>query len=247
MRGRPRPPAFTLRAQELSDNVPIPGTLPRASVDTLRCAQLRAHDELHERMLDSLPNPGGPPNRAGATASFESLFRAHYAPLCEFVNGYVRSREAAHDLVQDLFLTLWERRDRPDAPVITSAYLYMAARNRALKHLRHRRVVARWEERAAQAPASVHAGADHGVRYREAQEAAERAISELPDRCREIFLLSRRQHMSYAEIAEALDLSVKTVEVQMWRALKKLRECLAPYLGGLAVLASDLWWSRLVS
>lgn len=198
-------------------------------------------------MNENPPDRAAAPDPAEAPPTFEALFRRHYAPLCEFVRGYVHSEDAAEDIVQDLFLALWGKHDLPDAPAFTPAYLYRAARNRALKHLRHRRVVSRWEERAAQAPAPVREGTDHDVRRREARESAERAIADLPDRCREIFLLSRRQHMSYAEIAEALGLSVKTVEVQMWRALKKLRESLGPYLvGAVAAVASDPWWSRLV-
>jgi RNA polymerase sigma-70 factor (ECF subfamily) len=69
-------------------------------------------------------------------------------------------------------------------------------------------------------------------------EAIRRAIDALPDRCRQIFLLSREKYLSYAEIAEVLGISVKTVETQMWRALKSLRKSLAPYLGLVLTLAA---------
>lgn len=146
----------------------------------------------------------------------------------------MRSREAAADLVQDLFLTLWERCEAGGLPALTPAYLYTAARNRALKHLRHRRVVARWAEQASLAPRPTGPGADADVRAREVAEAIRGAIDALPERCREIFLLSREHQMSYATIAEVLGISVKTVETQMWRALKALRESLAPYLSVVA-------------
>jgi RNA polymerase sigma-70 factor, ECF subfamily len=175
---------------------------------------------------------------------FEALFREHYARLCEFVYAYVRSTDVAHDLVQDLFLTLWEKRRAPGQ--LTTAYLYAAARNRARKHLRHQRVVKRFEDRAASLPARASGGTDHDVRYRETAEAVDAAIADLPERCREIFVLSRRQHMSYADIAAALDISVKTVEVQMWRALRKLRKSLASYLTALTVvIASGPGWPPL--
>lgn len=181
-----------------------------------------------------------PASRDGAD-DFEKLFREHYPRLCEFVDGYVRSAEVARDIVQDLFLALWEKRGGEGSPELTTAYLFTAARNRALKHLRHRRVVERHEERAAVWPQQA-PRADEEVRQRETAEAIDAAIAELPDRCREIFLLSRRQHMSYAEIASALGLSVKTVEVQMWRALRRLRESLAPYLAIIALALTSVRW-----
>ena len=160
---------------------------------------------------------------------FETLFRENFAPLCEFVHGYVRSQDAAQDIVQDLFLTLWQKHGAVASPELTRAYLFTAARNRAFKHLRHQRVVQQFAQHNT--PTDVAAGGtDHGVRARETADAVNAAIAALPDRCREIFLLSRRQHLSNAEIATALGLSIKTVEVQMWQALRRLRECLAPHL-----------------
>lgn len=146
--------------------------------------------------------------------------------------------------MQDLFLTLWAKRRASGSAELTAAYLFVAARNRALKHVRHRRVVARvHEQKAAEQSERAAGSADHEVLHRETAEAVEAAIAELPERCREIFLLSRRQHMSYSEIAAALGISVKTVEVQMWRALRKLRDALSEYLPAVAVvLAASRPW-----
>jgi RNA polymerase sigma-70 factor (ECF subfamily) len=177
--------------------------------------------------------------------AFEALYRAHYARLCGFVTSYVHSSEAASDIVQDLFLTLWEKQLAAGSRELTAAYLYGAARNRALKYLRHQRVALRFRERSAPRDATTGV-TDHDVRQRELAEAVDSALTELPDRCREIFLLSRRAHMSYAEIATALGISVKTVEVQMWRALRKLRDRLAPYLASTVLaLTAPLWWFTL--
>lgn len=177
---------------------------------------------------DAGHDPGRPAE--SCPSAVEAAFRMYYARLCEFVDGYVRSPEVASDLVQDLFANLWERYEEGDPPLLTPAYLYTAARNRALKHLRHRRVVARWAEREAREPLRSGPRADEGLRTREVAEAIRRAIAQLPDRRREIFLMSREQELSYAAIAEILGISIKTVETQMWRALKALRQSLAPYL-----------------
>lgn len=173
---------------------------------------------------DGRTHPGRHPT------SLEAAFRTHYTRLRDYVAGYVRSDEVASDIVQDLFVNLWERYDAGDLPLLTPAYLYTAARNRALKYIRHHQVVARWEEQAAHEPAPTAPRADDDLRTNELATAIRHAIDQLPDRCREIFLMSREHELSYAAIAETLGISIKTVETQMWRALKSLRKNLAPYL-----------------
>jgi RNA polymerase sigma-70 factor (ECF subfamily) len=167
--------------------------------------------------------------------ALEAAFHAYYAPLCEFVYRYVQTREIAHDLVQDLFLRLWELTEAPNPPTLSAAYLYCAARNRALKYLRHERVVTRWQAWATEqgqgdASTAVAAAADAEFEGRELAAAVDQAIAELPERCRLVFTLSRQQDLPNAEIAAVLGISVKTVEAQMSKALKTLRRKLALYL-----------------
>ena len=173
-------------------------------------------------------------------AAFETFFRTHYPALCDFVDSYVHSPETARDLVQDVFLKLWQRHDSTNPPPLTAAYLYTAARNRALQHIRHGRVVTRFLSRVAPEAVRQAAAADEEVRAREVAQAIDDAIGALPTRCREVFLLSREQGLSYHAIAQVLGISVKTVETQMWRALKSLRERLAPYLAVIAPLTASV-------
>jgi RNA polymerase sigma-70 factor (ECF subfamily) len=177
--------------------------------------------------LDPIPSHRSPE----AASALEQAFRAYYAPLCEFTYRYVKSRDAAHELVQDLFLRLWDLADSPNPPLLTAPYLYRAARNHALKYLRHERVVLRWRARAAQGAEATGPWADDDLRQREVTDAVDRAIAELPERSRLVFTLSRREELGYAAIAELLGISVKTVETQMSRALRILRRKLAPFLG----------------
>lgn len=177
---------------------------------------------------DPVPDRGPPPTGA---AAFEALFHAYYAPLSEFVYRYVRSREIAHELVQDLFLRIWELSETPGGPEITPAYLYRAARNRALKHLRHERVASRWLARSVGRIPSA-PPADRELEGHEVAEAVDRAIAELPERCRLVFTMSRQRELGYGEIAEVLGISVKTVEAQMTKALKVLRRKLGPWMAG---------------
>ncbi|HEU4643603.1 MAG TPA: RNA polymerase sigma-70 factor [Gemmatimonadaceae bacterium] len=166
-------------------------------------------------------------------ADLEALFHAHYAPLCEYVWSYVRSREAAEELVQGVFVRLWELQARGSSPELGVSYLYAAARNRAITQLRRERVARRF----ADATLAAHEGeppTETALDTLEAMDlaaAADRAVAALPDRCRLIFLMSRQQGLSHGEIARALGVSLTTVETQISRALKRLRARLAPYLG----------------
>jgi RNA polymerase sigma-70 factor (ECF subfamily) len=184
------------------------------------------------------------PDDAAAAAAFEALFRTHYAGLCAFVYGYVRSRDVARELVQDLFLRLWEMTGTPRSGALTKAYLYTAARNRAVRHIRHQRVEARWIEAAGLESDRCEVGPDETVQEHDAAAAIARAVAGLPERCRLVFTLSRSRHLSTAEIAEVLGISPNTVEQHMWRALKALRAKLAPYLTCAIGAASIGVWSE---
>ncbi|PSQ84143.1 MAG: RNA polymerase sigma-70 factor [Bacteroidetes bacterium QS_7_67_15] len=181
-----------------------------------------AHADSHR------PDPLVERIRRGDRRAFERCFRAHYEALCRFARGYVDRLSVAEDLVQEVFLEVWtERRDLDDVERSLRAYLYGMTRHRALKHLRSERVRAEWAARGdlrRAVPAAVPDEADDALHHEELEQQAREAVDALPERRRQIFLLSRRHELTYAEIAGALDLSVKTVETQMSRALRFLRE-----------------------
>jgi RNA polymerase sigma-70 factor (ECF subfamily) len=165
-----------------------------------------------------------------ALRAWERAFATHYVGLCEYVLRFVGSAEAAEDLVQELFLRLWDTRGPRDASRLTRPYLYVAARNRALKYLRHARVADAWIHHAGgDTPASAVTPEDDCVAH-ELQDAAARAVAELPPRCRAVFVLRRRDHLGYQEIARRLGVSLGTVKSQMWRAAEQLRGKLAPFI-----------------
>jgi RNA polymerase sigma-70 factor, ECF subfamily len=169
--------------------------------------------------------------RSGDREAFEQLFHLHFAPLCRFAASLVRDSGMAEDLVQDTMVALWMSRERLPVADSPRAYLYRAVRNRALNAIRHDRVVQRFENQVDPTEPTMAQGGDEQMAGRDAVDAAAKAIERLPARCREIFLLSREHNQSYADIARTLEISVKTVETQMGRALKKLRDAVAPHLG----------------
>jgi RNA polymerase sigma-70 factor, ECF subfamily len=162
--------------------------------------------------------------REGDERALEIVFRSHFQGMAAFVERYVRSPDTAEELVQDIFLKIWTKRERLTEIGSLKTYLYRAARNQALNHLRRLKLERRWQEEQAFAgePTTTFA-ADEDASGQELAETVQAAIERLPPRCREIFLLSRDGGLTYAEIARTLEISVKTVETQMGRALKALR------------------------
>ena len=158
----------------------------------------------------------------GDPAAFETLFRTFAPALYTFLTHYVGSSAVAEDLVQDLFLAIWDHRAALRIEGSLRTYLFTAARNRALNYLKHERVVERFRsvllERGDASDPSAPGEAD----FLTALE-MQGAIDALPPRCRLIFTMSRQDGLSYNQIATTLAISVKTVEVQMGRAMRSLR------------------------
>ena len=174
--------------------------------------------------------------RAGDEHAFEALYLAYSDGLGAYVTGLIGSHEKAQDVVHDLFLHLWEHRHSIEIPHAFASYLFRAARNRALDHVRHERVTAEYRARVARSDASFEnqvqppPSAQAVVEAQDLERAVAAAIASLPPRCREVFLLNRRHRMTYAQVAQTLGISQKTVEVQMTRALRDLRLALESVL-----------------
>ena len=167
--------------------------------------------------------------RQGDSAAFDEIFRTWYGPLVGTAERMLRDRAVAEELVQDVMLELWRRRETLAAESSPQAYLFQSTRNRALNHIRHERVEKKSEPELTQHGELVSSGPDHLVEE-EIAIALREAVAELPERCREVFELSRTNGLKYSEIATTLGISIKTVEAQMGKALRTLRVKLAPWL-----------------
>lgn len=165
---------------------------------------------------------------------FELLFRQMYAPLCRKVFRILKDQEASEDIVQDIFVKLWEKRSEINIQTGIQPYLYRAVANAAFNYLKKDRPFEEFDS-------DIHENTDHinSQLQLESQETARHihhVIDALPPACKTIFLLSREDGLSYKEIAETLNISIKTVENQMGKALKILREKLSTYLATLTAL-----------
>lgn len=168
--------------------------------------------------------------RAGDHAAFEVLFRRHYRGLCRFAAGHVGSMTQAEEIVQTIFFRIWQRHREWAPRGSLRAYLYRAARNEAIKHLQRDRIRQGLAVPVTDALMAARTTADGEALQQELARAATHALAELPERRRLVFLLSRDHGLTYNEIAAVLEISVKTVETHMGRALAHLRERLEEFL-----------------
>jgi len=165
--------------------------------------------------------------REGDERAFEVLFREHSEDLCEFACSFVESPEVAEDLVHDVFCDVWDRRNDLDPSGTVKAYLFQAVRNKALNWLKAQRVRDEWKTEKKHKDTESFERASAAAEYNDLEEALRQAVEELPERQRLVYKMVRNRDMSYAEVAAALDITKKTVENQMGRALKHLHERLS--------------------
>ncbi len=168
--------------------------------------------------------------RAGDVRAYEAVFRGYHARLCAFAFGYLGRREDADELVQDLFLALWQKREQLVIRSSLRAYLFSAIRNRVLNRSARARLEQRWLQEAGSAdpdPVDPALPADEALQAAELVTRVQVAIETLPSGCRRVLELRWLEQLSYAEIAEVLGISSKGVENQLARARKTLRTRLA--------------------
>lgn len=169
----------------------------------------------------------------GEEGAFDALFRQWYAPLCHYASTLTaRDIDAAEDIVQNAFIKLWEQRERIDIKYSVKAYLYKAVHNACLNRIRDKKTVEKYQQHQIRAMENSYVPEPET----ELAERIKKAIEELPAQCRRIFELSRFEELKYREIAEQLNISPKTVENQMGRALSFLRLKLADYLVSIVLL-----------
>jgi RNA polymerase sigma-70 factor (ECF subfamily) len=167
--------------------------------------------------------------KTGNQKAFEKLFNFYCQRLINFTRRYVVDIQIAENIVQDVFVHVWHHRTTLDPSRLIKSYLFTAVKNEALKELRHRDVEIRSQQKLIDL-IEPDIDPEKELTTDEMNKEIHQAINELPDKCREIFKMNRFDGLKYAEIAEILNISEKTVETQMGRALKKLRIRLKPLM-----------------
>ena len=159
-------------------------------------------------------------------ASFEALFRHYFPALMAFSLKFLPSEDDAREVVHMVFINLWEKRNSLDTSTSLKSYLFTSVHNRSMNMIRDRKKFS--DEEIPEIPSETSIQAQ--MESMELEEKINTVIASLPEKCREVFELSRFEGLKYGEIAEKLNISVKTVENQMSKALKILRDKLAKYL-----------------
>lgn len=168
---------------------------------------------------------------------FEQMFRMHFERLCSFARQYVADRDTAQDICQKVFISLWEKREEMDPDRAIASYLFTSVKNRCLNHIRdHKKYRSHLlDVECGDLEIGTAITEDHFA-VEELQQRIDAALATLPPKCRQVFELSRYEQKKYKEIAAELDISQKTVEAHMSKAIKSLRDHLGDYLTVLILL-----------
>ena len=170
--------------------------------------------------------------------NFEEIYMDYFPRLLRFAREYVGSDEDAENIIQDVFMTLWERRSDLKIHISMVSYLFLLIKNRCIDHLRRRTHAEKGKEEIQkqhnlELQMKLHSleALDHDlINDTDIERIITNAINFLPPKCREIFILNKIDGKKYKEIAEELQISINTVENQMSIALRKLREQLKDYM-----------------
>jgi RNA polymerase sigma-70 factor, ECF subfamily len=166
--------------------------------------------------------------KQGDIHAFEMLFKTYYVSLCNFCNKIVKDPDTAEEIVQDFFARFWDKRYFTEINTSVKSYLFRAVYNNAFKYLRHQKIIYQHENYTLNQNDNFQLP-DNLVEIGEMEHIIRDTLKELPERSCEIFELNRNKGLKYQEIAEKLDISVKTVEAHITSVLKILRINLKDY------------------
>jgi RNA polymerase sigma-70 factor (ECF subfamily) len=164
--------------------------------------------------------------------AFELLFRKYHVRLCRFANKYSNDPDEAREIVQEVFVKIWEEKENIDPEASLVAYLFKITQNICLNRLRHNKVKSKYIEIYKLVYTDYSEVSPYeSLLAKELEDYIPIILCKIPPKCRKIFELSRVDGLKYHEIAEVLQISIKTVEAQMSKALQILRLGLKDYLG----------------
>lgn len=168
--------------------------------------------------------------KLGSKESFNYFFDYYYSGLCIYANAYIRDLSASEEVVQDVFVRFWEKRRNIEIESSVRFYLFKTVYNQCLNLLKHKKVEQKYRQQKTSHAENLYEEQWSLFNESELRQVLDQAISKLPERCREVFELSRFENLKNKEIAEKLGITEKTVENQITKALKILRKELKDFL-----------------
>jgi len=166
----------------------------------------------------------------GDLKEFERLFKELYSPLCSYANKYLQDKDKAEEIVQDIFYGIWKNREKLDIKVSFKSYLYKAVQNNCLQLLQHHAVEDKYKQYIQNEVSHFQPDPAREMELQEMNLVIEQTLNSLPERCKEIFSMSRFEGLKYREIADKLKISTKTVEANMGKALQAFRQSLKQFV-----------------
>lgn len=162
---------------------------------------------------------------------YEQLFKQHYTKLCNAANQITNDKEQAEDIVQDVFIKIWENRANIQIKISSFSYLYRSVINACYNEVKRKKVInLKHSNETDLNNLSFSHNIEENMDFSHLQNTIQKSIEKLPPKCKTIFILSRFENYKYKEIAEMLDISIKTVEAQMGIAINRLNTELKPIL-----------------
>jgi len=161
--------------------------------------------------------------KEGDIRTFENLFRSYYEPLCRYARQFVENKDAAEEIVQDLFYVLWKERENLQIFTSINGYLYRSVKNKALQYIEKVKIREDYQNMYAENAGIETFTPQEELEYKELEQQIEGALNHLPERRQQIFHMNRMEGKKYNEIALELHISVKTVEAEVSKTLKVLR------------------------
>lgn len=168
--------------------------------------------------------------KEGNQIAFEMIFKTYYKLLCHYAHSFLNDKNEAEEVVQTTFIKIWEKKNELSVQSSLKAYLYSMVRNGCLNVIKHEKVKqlhAKWHVQETERSREL---VEEKVLSNDLESKIYLAMKALPEQCRLVFQLSRFEELKYQEIADQLQISVKTVENQMGKALKIMRVQLKEYL-----------------
>lgn len=178
--------------------------------------------------------------RKGNKSAFKLVFDTYYADLSRYAFSMLKRQEEAEDLVQQVFVNFWEKREQTIISGSLKSYLFRSVHNQSLNLIKHEKVKASYVQHSQFFDIKYQSDVEETLEGKELETQIAAAIQTLPKQCQKIFVMNRMESLKYKEIAEQLDISIKTVENQIGKALKILRSSLAPYLVSLLLICLGL-------
>ena len=160
--------------------------------------------------------------KLGDSGSFNHLFIRYYSRLCAYVAEITRDDFASEDIVQDLFIRLWNNREKIEIKEDIASYLFKSSKNAALNYLRSEK---NKNSAIESIPLDTSRTEDEELEHDEFLSALENCINQLPARSKEVFLLHRFEGLKQKEISEKLNISIQTIKNQIWKSLQFLKVC----------------------